>query len=187
MRVLRVALLAAVLLAASATSAAATPKPHAISTLRLSVSGEIEKLDQATIAIGRLARAIPPKLALSAGPFVIGDPVATSCLDGKLDAIKYAPELATAQSNGPPSPAAAISSTPKPSGGITSFSVTFGQIVFSTGVVTTSTTGPLTTTSGTVEALDSSSITVNGSPARPRRCSRPSLRCRRSRSAGRPR
>jgi len=160
--VLRVVLLATVLLAASATSASAGPKTHATPSLRLSVTGEIQKLEPGKIAIGRLSCAIPPKLAISAGRFVIGDPVKITCLDGKLDAVRYSPELATAQSNGPASPAPAIVTTPRPSGGISGFSITFGQIVLSTGVVTTSTTGPLSSESGSVDALDSTSVTVNG-------------------------
>ena len=159
---LRVALVTTVLLAVSATSVSAAPKARTIHSFRLSVTGEIQKLGPTKIAIGRLSCSIPPTLALSAGRFVIGDPVKMTCLAGKLDAIKYSPELATAQSNGPASPAAATVPTPKPSGGVNSFSATFGQIVLSTGAVTTSTTGPLNSASGSVDALDPTSITVNG-------------------------
>jgi hypothetical protein len=170
MCMLRMALLATALLAAFAAAVAAAPTARTVPTFRLSVTGEIEALGPPKIAIGRVACAIPPRLEQSAGRYVIGDPVKMTCREGTLEALRYSPELATAQSNGPAAAAPPSAATPRASGGTTSFSATFAQIALSTGVVTTSTTGPLSSASGTVDALDSTSITVNGLT-----CSIPSL------------
>jgi hypothetical protein len=130
--------------------------------MRLTITGEIQKLGPSKIAIGKIACAIPSKLAASAGRFVIGDPVRMTCAAGKLYAVKYSPELATAQTNGPASTAAPAAPAVPPSGAVSAFSATFGFVVLGTGVVASSTSGALASASGTIDGIDSTSITVNG-------------------------
>jgi hypothetical protein len=160
----RVLLLATSLLALSASSAIAAPRAHSIPALRFTVTGEIGMLGPARIAIGKVACSIPPKLAVTADRFVIGDPVRMTCSEGRLAAVRYSPELAPAQSDGAvsipaytPPPA-----RPSPSGGVSAFTATFGSIVLSQGTATSGTSGALTSATGTVDNLSDSSITVGG-------------------------
>ena len=82
--------------------------------MRTTLSGEIRQLDPQKIAIGHVVCAIPPRLSLHAGRFVIGDPVRLTCLGGKLQSVKYAPELPVNQTNGPPGTGNAPTTVPTP-------------------------------------------------------------------------
>ena len=160
--------LAGGLLAAAATSVALAPaslaahqSPRAIA-VQTTVTGEITKLGPAKIAIGRIGCAIPAKLEMSAGRFVISDPVKISCLNGKLESVRYSPELATFQTTRPgggiasttvPSqPPAAI-----PSGGARSSAYSIG-VLFLGGPPP----GELASVTGTIDDLSSSTVTVAG-------------------------
>ena len=91
-------LIAAIVVAVQAAGASgARTAPQHITT-SLAATGEITRLGLSRIAIPGLRCAVPAKLAMSAGRFVIGDPVKISCLNGSLRSVKYSPELATAQS-----------------------------------------------------------------------------------------
>jgi hypothetical protein len=87
------------MVAASTTAVSAGAPLRGV--MRTTLTGEIRLLDPQKIAVGHVVCAIPPKLALHAGRFVIGDPVRVSCLGGKLQSVKYAPELATNQTSRP--------------------------------------------------------------------------------------
>jgi hypothetical protein len=156
-------LLAAQAATASAGARPAPAAPHA-AAFRLTIAGEIKNLGPAWISIGRVGCAIPGKLVASAGRFVVGDSVKISCLSGRLASIKYAPELATAQTSAsntsPPPPVVVV---PGPStGAIGAASISFGEIRFSPSgtVVTTSSSEPLSTVTGPITAFDTSGISV---------------------------
>jgi hypothetical protein len=142
------------------SSLAAGQGPHAVA-VQTTVTGEITKLGTAKIAIGHVGCAIPAKLALSAGRFVVTDPVRITCLNGKLRSVKYSPELATAQSSQPgggnapttvPTPSAAGVPT---SGFKSAYAI---SVLFLGGPPP----GESSTVVGTIEDLESSSVTVAG-------------------------
>src|SRR3954466_16072845 len=96
------------LVAASPTALASAAVRPSVS-FHMSVTGEIRQLGPQKIVIGHVVCAIPPKLSLSAGRFVIGDPVRLICIGGKLKSVKYTPEVAATQTSkqgGPITPAA---------------------------------------------------------------------------------
>ncbi|HEY4346947.1 MAG TPA: hypothetical protein VGM80_05110, partial [Gaiellaceae bacterium] len=111
------------------------------------------------IAVGHVTCAIPAKTMASAFRFVIGDPVTINCLDGRLLGVKYAPEHAAAQTNGPVGSSAgagvpAATSHPPSLDADSAFSLTFGTITLGGASFTS------TTSKGTIDGLSSTSITV---------------------------
>jgi len=148
-------LLASALVAVPAAGAAA-PRP---SSIRMSVTGEISNLGTATIAVGRLSCSIPAKLAASAGRFVITDPVEITCLNGRLENVKYKPVLPSNQSTRtvplpPASPGKSPTSAP-PSGA--------RSVSYSAGTVSESPpTGIVTDATGTIASFSADGITVEG-------------------------
>jgi hypothetical protein len=153
------------LFVAVAASAALVPAsfalqqvPHLVTT-RITVTGEITKLAPARISIGRLGCAIPASLEANAGRFVISDPVKMSCVNGNLRSVKYAPELATAQSSraGYGNAPTTVPTPPTPTGTarveVYSFSV-----IFLGGPPA----GDSTTVAGTIDDLSPTTVTVAG-------------------------
>jgi hypothetical protein len=140
-------------------SLAARHAPRAV-VVRTTVSGEITKLGPATIAIGRVGCAIPPRLEASAGRFVVSDPVRITCLDGKLRSVSYSPELATAQTTRPgggnaPTTVASPPPASPPHG---------GSMVYSIGVAFLGgpPPGDTATVTGTIDDLTTTAVTVAG-------------------------
>ena len=97
---------------------------------------------------------------MSAGRFVIGDPVKISCRNGSLRVVKYAPEKATAQStatgggNAPPT----TTPTPPRSG----FDPSTATRAYSVGTIFLGggPTGPTVSATGAISDLSESSLTV---------------------------
>jgi hypothetical protein len=159
---LRGVLIAAVVVAVQAAGASgARTAPRHITT-NLTATGEITRLGPSRIAVPGLGCAIPAKLAMSAGRFVIGDPVKISCLNGFLRGVKYSPELATSQTTATGG-GNAPNKTPIPSPGgfdpstATRVSYSLGTIFLGSGPAgaTVSVTGP-------IGDLSDSSVTVAG-------------------------
>jgi hypothetical protein len=147
-----------VVLAPSSLAAGQAPRTVAFQT---TVTGEITKLGPAKIAIGHVGCAIPARLAVSAGRFVVSDPVRITCLNGKLRSVKYSPELATAQTMGPGggNAPATVPTPPRttgvPSGGTSVYSI---GVIFLGGPPP----GQATTVTGAIDDIESSSVTVAG-------------------------
>ena len=155
-------LIAAIVVAAQATGASgARTVPQHITT-NLTATGEITRLGPSRIAIPGLGCAIPAKLAMSAGRFVIGDPVKISCLNGSLRVVNYAPEKAPAQSTATGGGNAPTTTPTPPRGGFdpstaTRISYSFGTIFMGGGP-----TGATVSTTGPISDLSDSSVTVAG-------------------------
>ena len=134
--------------------------------LRTTVTGEITSLGPRRIAIGRLACAVPAAEVASVGRFVIGDPVRIACRSGQLLSVRYSPETETGATNTPVpagttpnvAPPAPVSSAIGPF----EFTATFGSVTLGPGGSVTPPTPTLTTASGPVAGLDSTSINVGG-------------------------
>jgi hypothetical protein len=145
-------------LAPSSLEAGQAPRSVAVQT---TVTGEITMLGPAKIAIGHVGCAIPAVLAVSAGRFVVSDPVRITCLNGKLRSVKYSPELATAQATRPGGGnAPTVVPTPTPIGGIPAgvkSAYSIGVIFLGGGP-----SGETTTVAGTIDDIESSSVTVAG-------------------------
>ena len=159
--------LAGGLLATAATCVALAPSslatgeaPHAVA-VQTTVTGEITKLGPAKIAIGHVGCAIPAKLAVSAGRFVVTDPVKITCLNGQLRSVKYSPELATAQSSRPGGGNAPTTVTTPAAVGLptTGFKSSYAIVVLFLGGPPP---GETSTAAGTIDDLGSSSVTVSG-------------------------
>jgi hypothetical protein len=147
-----------VALAPASLAAGQAPRTAAVQT---TVTGEITKLGLAKIAIGHVGCAIPAKLAVSAGRFVVSDSVRITCLNGKLRSVKYSPELATAQTTRPGGGNAPTTvPAPTPTGGIPSGgnSIYVISVLYLGGPPP----GQATTVTGTIDDIESSSITVAG-------------------------
>ncbi len=125
----------------------------------MTVTGEIQTLGLSRIAVGGLGCTIPSRLAVSAGRFVIGDPVKIACLNGTLRSVKYSPELATAQSDQPGRGNAPTTiTTPPPAfnpATAHSISYTVGTISLGGGP-----TGDTNTATGPISDLSDGSITA---------------------------
>jgi len=127
----------------------------------MSVTGEISRLGTARISVGHLSCSIPAKLAASADRFVISDPVEITCLNGRLESVKYAPELPSNQSTKivplpPASPGKSPASTSVPPSGARS-------VGYSAGVISESPpTGTVTDATGTIDSFSADGITVGG-------------------------
>ena len=163
----RVLLFAALLGAVNAAVATAAPSGRTASrgiTAGITVTGEIGKLGLSRIAVGRVGCVVPAKLALRTDRFVIGDPVKITCLNGTLRNVKYAPEVATAQSSRPgggnaPSPGSTPLPTPPPASGpaaARSSSSYFASVIFLGG----GPTGETSTVTGPISDFSDSSVTV---------------------------
>ncbi len=125
------------------------------------MTGEITKLGPAKIAIGRVGCAIPPKLEVRAGRFVISDPVKISCLNGRLQSVRYSPELATAQTS---RPGGGIASTTVPSPPAAGAPSGVGKSVYSLFVLYLGgpPPGDTTTVTGTIDDLSDTTVTAGG-------------------------
>ena len=157
---LRGALIAAIVVAVQAAGASGAPTAPQRITTNLTATGEITKLGLSRIAIPGLRCAIPTNLAVSAGRFVIGDPVKISCLNGSLRSVKYSPELATGQSTATGGGNAPTTTPTPPRGGFdpstaTRISYSFGTIFMGGGP-----TGATVNTTGPITDLSDSSVTV---------------------------
>jgi hypothetical protein len=141
-------------------SLAAGQAPRTVA-VRTTVTGEITKLGPAKIAIGHVGCAIPAKLAVSAGRFVVTDPVKITCLNGQLRSVKYSPELATAQSSRPGGGNAPTTVTTPAAVGLptTGFKSSYAIVVLFLGGPPP---GETSTAAGTIDDLGSSSVTVSG-------------------------
>jgi hypothetical protein len=147
-----------VVLAPSSFGAGQAPRTVAYQT---TVTGEITKLGLAKIAIGRVGCSIPARLTASAGRFVVSDPVRITCLNGKLQSLRYSPELATAQSSRPGGGNAPTTVTTPPASGLPSsgFKSSYAiNVLFLGGPPP----GETATVAGTIDDLESSSVTVAG-------------------------
>ena len=159
---LRGVLIAAIVVAVQAAGASgARTAPQHITT-NLTATGEITKLGPSRIAIPGLGCAVPARLAMSAGRFVIGDPVKVSCLNGSLRSVKYSPELAPGQSTATGGGNAPTTTPTPPRGGFdpstaTRISYSFGTIFMGGGP-----TGATVSTTGPISDLSDSSVTVAG-------------------------
>jgi hypothetical protein len=144
--------------ALAATGKQRQPSIH-VSFMRTAMTGEIRGLGTKRILVGKLGCSIPPKVAVSAGRFVIGDPVKITCVGGILRTVKYAPA---------PDPGATYSAHPGPQPVVTTPSVatSSGQkgTVFNVSVVTlgSSTVEQQQTATGTISAITADSLTVGG-------------------------
>jgi hypothetical protein len=147
-----------VALAPLSLAAGQAPRTVAVQT---TVTGEITKLGPAKIAIGHVGCAIPAKLAVSAGRFVVSDPVKITCLNGKLRSVRYSPELATAQSTRPGGGNAPTTVTTPAAVGVptTGFKSSYAIVVLFLGGPPP---GETSTVAGTIDDLGSSSVTVAG-------------------------
>lgn len=152
---------AATCVALAPTSLAAGHAPRAVAA-RTTVTGEITKVGPSAISIGRIGCKIPVRLEPSVGRFVVTDPVRITCLNGRLQNVRYSPELATAQTtrlgggNAPttvPTPPPATSS---PSG--------VRSVVYTIGVLYLGgpPPGATTTVTGTIDDISSTTVTVAG-------------------------
>jgi hypothetical protein len=132
--------------------------PRSVSS-RLTVTGEIKQLGLARIAVGGLGCTVPAKLEVSAGRFVIGDPVRIACLNGKLLSVRYSPELAIAQSDKASANAPTVP-TPSSSSSLSGTS----SIVYSIGVIFLGAgpTGDTSTVTGPISDLSPGSVTAAG-------------------------
>ena len=129
--------------------------------VRDSLSGEIQQLGPGKIEVGHVRCSVPPKLALRAGRFVIGDPVSIACLGGQLQSVRYTPEAAANQ-------------TSKPGGGNAPTTVAAQQgscgiacaskISYSMGTVFLGggPTGDTATAAGQITDISGSSVTAGG-------------------------
>ena len=154
-------LIAAVVVAVQAAGASgARTAPQHITT-NLAATGEIRTLGPSRIAIPGLGCAIPAKLAVSAGRFVIGDPVKISCLNDSLRSVKYSPELAPGQSTATGGGNAPTTTPPAPPRGSFDPS-TATRIVYTVGTIFSGggPTGPTVSATGPISDLSDSSLTV---------------------------
>jgi hypothetical protein len=158
--VLRGVLIAAIVVALQAAGASGAPAAPQHITTSLTATGEITKLGPSHIAISGLRCTVPAKLAVSAGRFVIGDPVKISCLNGSLRSVKYSPELATAQSTAPGAGNAPTTTPIPPRGGFDPSTAT--RISYSVGTLFLGggPTGATVSASGPISDLSNDSVTV---------------------------
>jgi len=128
--------------------------------VRIALTGEITRLGLDRIAVGHVGCAIPSRLEASADRFVIADPVKIVCLNGKLESVKYAPELATAQTTRPGG-GNAPTTVPTPPAGISSGA---RSSAYSIGVLYLGgpPPGETTTVTGTISDVSSTSVNVGG-------------------------
>jgi len=148
---------AAGVLGPAALAARNVPRTLAVKT---TVTGEITRLGLDRIAIGRVGCAIPTKLEVRAGRFVVSDPVRISCRNGKLQSVKYSPELATAQSDRPGfGNAPTTVPTPPPSSGSGGTTLAYSIGVLYLGGPPP---GETTTVTGQISDVSSTSVTVSG-------------------------
>jgi hypothetical protein len=174
MRTSAVALLVLFVLAVcglATTGAAANRGQQLRPLLQTTLTGEITALDPRRIAIGRFACMVPARDSASVGRFVIGDPVRIACRSGQLRSATYSPETETGATDAPAAPGTKpnVPPPPRPSASqpFTSFTVTFGSITLGqagspAGGSTTPAAPSLTTESGPIAVLDSTSINVGG-------------------------
>jgi hypothetical protein len=140
--------------ASLARGAGAVPAP----AIQTSVTGEIGKLGPGRIAIGRTACSIPASLATKVGRFVVTDPVEITCRNGRLEAIKYVPEVAVHQSL---APATAAPAPPPRSGAPSTAAPGTRAAAYTAGVdFATPPAGTVTTTTGTIAEISADGIAV---------------------------
>ena len=144
---------------ASASRDARTAPRRIVSSL--SVTGEIQRLGPSKIAVGRIGCTIPAKLTVSAGRFVVGDPVRIACRNGTLRSVKYSPELAAAQSDAPSawSPPTIAPAPQRPFDPSTAKSTAYSV---GTIVLGGSPTGDTSTATGPITDLSDGSLTAGG-------------------------
>jgi hypothetical protein len=127
--------------------------------MRATVTGEITEVDPQWIVVEQIACVIPPRLAPSVSPFVIGDPVRLSCLGGRLVRVRYAPEVAPNQTDSPGTrsapPTAPTSSCGLSCATVVAYSV--GMIFHGGGP-----TGDTSTATGTITDISDGSVTAGG-------------------------
>jgi len=147
-------------IAIAPSSLAAGQAPHAVA-VQTTVTGEITKLGPAKIAIGHVGCAVPARLAVSAGRFVVTDPVRITCLNGKLRSVEYSPELATAQSSQPGGGNAPTTVPTPPAAGAPTNGLK-GAYAISVLFLGGPPPGETATVAGTIDDIESSSVTVAG-------------------------
>lgn len=163
---LRAVVLVTTALAVQASAASGAHESRSVprgTATSMSVTGEIQALGPSRISVGRLGCSIPGTLAVSAGRFVIGDPVRISCLNGALRSVRYSPELAPAQSDRPGggnAPATASTPVPVPPfdpSTAKAIAYSFGAIFLGGGP-----TGETDTATGPISELSDGSVTAGG-------------------------
>jgi hypothetical protein len=160
-------LVAATVLAAIPTTAAAATRPHGtpsihVAFMRAAMTGEIRQLDTKRILVGTIGCSIPAKVAVSADRFVVGDPVKITCVNGVLRTVKYSPEADpgatySTHPNSPPT-VATVTSPGAPFTPSTAKSAIYS--IHTLSLTSGSSVSPTQTATGTISALSPDGITV---------------------------
>jgi hypothetical protein len=144
------------LLAGAPAASAARP-----GLARTVVRGDIVELGVARIAVGRVTCRVTPKLAPSAGRFVIGDPVRMTCLNGVLASVRYSPPPDPSRSVVVPASSPRAAST-RPAGDVATSYFLKWSFVTLTPAGTTTSPQAKTSAAGTIAELSADGITVGG-------------------------
>jgi hypothetical protein len=155
-------LVAVIVVAVGAAGASGSRTAPQHITTNLTATGEITRLGPSRIAIPGLGCAIPTKLAMSAGRFVIGDPVKISCLNGLLRGVKYSPELTTAQTTASGGGNAPTTTPIPPPGGFDPSTATRVSYILGTIFLGSGPAGATVSVTGPISDLSDSSVTVAG-------------------------